>query len=457
VDGPAGVHVGREVVVVKALAGPEAWMTPRALFVLAFPAALTAMLHHAYRPLDQWFVSFLGREAQGALGAGVFVMILVYGAFALIAAGVGPLVARATGEGDWEGRRRILAVGLVGCALVALGLAVFGLTGVGWAVDLLGLKGLAAEHARNYLGTLFVTGAALAVGPTIDASFAASGDTRTPLWLMTAVIAGNAILTPIFAFGLDGGVIGAALGSTVAQTIGTSVGLALLARRFGLWNGRFWPPHATRIFLRIVTIGSPVCLGTAAYALVYWAMLATSITPLGDAVVAGLGIGFSGLEGFAWPLFLGCSTAAASVVGRCLGAGRVDLAREVVRRLFWPQVGLGVFVGLLFLTAGPGVARGFAADEAAWQEAVVYALVLAWSQPAVALEALYEGVLNGSGATRASFLATVPFNLLRIPLAWVLAFPLEMGPAGVWWAINITSYLKAGTKGGIVAWGAWAS
>ena len=40
-----------------------------------------------------------------------------------------------------------------------------------------------------------------------------------------------------------------------------------------------------------------MALGVAAYAGVYWAMLRTSISPLGPEINAALGIGFSALEG----------------------------------------------------------------------------------------------------------------------------------------------------------------
>ncbi|MFT4980058.1 MAG: MATE family multidrug resistance protein [Myxococcota bacterium] len=45
--------------------------------------------------------------------------------------------------------------------------------------------------------------------------------------------------------------------------------------------------------------------------------------------------------------------------------------------------------------------------------------------------------------------------MLRIPLSWFLAFPLGWGAAGVWWAINITTYAKAAGKGASVIWGRW--
>ena len=74
-----------------------------------------------------------------------------------------------------------------------------------------------------------------------------------------------------------------------------------------------------------------MALGVAAYAGVYWAMLRTSISPLGPEINAALGIGFSALEGITWPIFHGLSIAVASLVGRYLGAGRRELAFATVR------------------------------------------------------------------------------------------------------------------------------
>ena len=88
--------------------------------------------------------------------------------------------------------------------------------------------------------------------------------------------------------------------------------------------------------------------------------------------------------------------------------------------------------------------------------AIEYAFVLGFSQLFVSFESLFSAVLEGAGDTRAAFVHTVPYNLLRIPLAWFLAFPLGMEAAGVWWAINITTYMKAALMGWSVWRGGWS-
>ncbi|MCO4743855.1 MAG: MATE family efflux transporter [Proteobacteria bacterium] len=428
-------------------------LTPREVLRLALPATAAAVVHHAYRPLDQFFVQGLGKEAQGALGASTFVLILVWASFAMVSTGVAPLVARATGAADPLRRRQVVGQGLMACAVIAAALVFGGVFVADHIPGWLGLSGLTAEYAATYLRWLFLTGGALVVAPLIDGCFNAMGNTRLPMLLQAAGLALNAVLNPLLIYTAGLGTAGAALATTLAQTAVVLVGLTVLAREIGLKREdlRFSPE-----IWRILEVGTPVGLSTAAYAIVYWAILRTSIAPLGDDVTAGLGIGFSALEALSWPVYVGASVAVSSVVGRRLGAGQPEEAWRVIRWMTGPSLALGTIAGLVFAFAGPFLVNVFTDDPDAAREAILYASVLAWSQPFVATEALTEGVLGGAGDTRKLFLGTVPFNLARVPLAWAMAFPLGMGAAGVWWAINITTVAKAAVKSWFVWRGAWA-
>jgi MATE family multidrug resistance protein len=434
-------------------------LTRAELLKLALPSMASVILTNAYRSVDQYWIQGVGVEAQAAIGSSVFVLIAVCSAFHLSAIGAAPLLARATGAQDPEQRRRLLgrALTLSGCVGVLVSLLLVAMAEP--VSRLIGLEGLTLSESATYLRTLGFTALPLALTPLVDQAFVAMGDTRTPMWLQGLSLLLNAAMTPLFifddvgGFGLGLGIAGAALASNASRLVTTGLGLYLLTRRTGLGVGHLgWGPELARI----LRIGWPAALGITLYACVYWAMLRTSISPLGPHVNAALGIGFSALEGFTWPAFYGISLALSSVVGRALGAGAPEVAWDAVRKAIPLATLAGTVAALLFFFGGP-VLTGFFADDVAVHEAATeYAMILAFSQLFVAWEALAEGALTGAGDTRTVFWTSVPLNILRVPLAWAFAFPLGFAAAGIWWAINLTTFAKAGLKIAAVWRGRWA-
>lgn len=427
-------------------------VTRREIIALALPAAISAILNNAWRVLSQHAVSDLGVAAQAAVGSCTFVVIFAFASYALVFAGTGPLVARATGAGDEALRRRVIGNALLGAA----GIAVVG-GGLLWALapqiaGLLGLSGQPAIEAEAYLRGVALSSLPLAVEPVIDAALIAMGRTGLALSMQSVGVVLNVALNRFFIHGLGLGVMGASLASGASRAIAVLAGLWVLSALTRLAWRDLWPDETLR---RVARIGMPIALNTAAYALVYWALLKVAVSPLGPEVNAALGVGFSALESFTWPAFLGVSLGVASVVGRRLGAGEPEEAARAVRLALPLSVGAGLVAGAAFWFGAEPLCALFTQDPAVLEQAILYARVLAFSQLFVALEALAEGGLEGAGDTATLFWWSAPLNALRVPLGWALALPLGMGAAGVWWAINLTTFAKAMGKGYAIVRGRW--
>jgi putative MATE family efflux protein len=423
-------------------------VTVRELVVLALPAVGSAVLNNTYRIVDQFSVQWLGTSAQAAIGSTTFVLISFQAVFWLTSAGAGPLVARATGARDPELLRKTVGSALTATVLSTIAVGLVAVFGADTLASLLGLSGETHDNAATYLRWLGLGVAGIAFGPLMDAIFIARGQTLLPMILLVGSNVLNAILNGVFIYGLGLGIKGSALATCVSRGLTMVVGFRVLWKEIGWTTGDMGLGDTA---LRLVRIGLPITINTLAYAWVYWALLAFAISPLGPTVNAALGIGFSALEGFTWPLFNGVSLAVASIVGRRLGAGQPDEALRAVRLAFPISTALGVGVSLVFWFGAVPLCQVFTADPLVLDEAVVYARALAMSQLFVAWEALFEGTLAGAGATGAVLLWSAPMNALRVPLGWWLAGPLGYGAAGVWWAINVTTYAKALGKG----WSTW--
>lgn len=427
-------------------------VTRREILLLAAPAAASAILGNAYRIIDQYAVQGLGVPAQAAIGSCTFVLIAIYAVYAIVDGGTGPLVGRATGAGDAALRRRVIGSALTGAlllfALIAAGVSL----AAGGIAATLGLTGQTAIEAATYLRWLALCGVGLATAGTVEASLFAMGRTGLAMGLQLLSTLLNAVLNPLFIYSLGLGIGGAALATGVARVVSLALGLFLLRGLTGLRLSDFGLDPVLR---RVMRVGLPIASNVLAYALVYWALLRWAVSPLGPAVNAALGVGFSALEGFTWPMYLGVSIATASVVSRRLGAGQPEEARRAFRLALPISVGLGLGSAAAFFFGAPFLTGLFTDDPVVWAQAILYARVLAASQLFVSLESLAEGTLEGAGDTRTIFRWSAPLNALRVPLGWALALPLGLGPAGVWWAINLTSLAKCLGKGRAVLRGAW--
>jgi putative MATE family efflux protein len=427
-------------------------VTARALVRLAVPAALSVILNNAFRVVDQHAAGWLGTDAQGAIGSMTFVLLLAFAAWGVVGLGVGPMVARATGAGDLALRRRVVGNALAGSVVVGVAVLGAGYIFADGIASMVGLEGEIADQAARYLRTLALVGLPLAVAPVIDGAFIAMGQTALPMALQGLATALNIVLNVLFIRYFGFGIEGLAVASGVSRLVAVLIGVWALVQEV---QPKVFDLRPDGTLLRVLRVGWPVSANVAAYSLVYWALLRVAISPLGPEVNAALGIGFSALEGFTWPAFYGLSLAVASLVGRSLGAGRPDEAWRAVRLGMPLAVIAGGTAAVVFWFGAHPLCALFTDDPEVLEQAVLYARILAFSQIFVAVEALAEGVLEGAGDTGTVFWASSPFNVLRIPLAWLLATPLGWGAAGIWWAINFTTLLKAVVKGALVLRGKW--
>lgn len=429
----------------------------RDILRLAWPSIASFVCQSAYRVNDQYWVGILGPEAHAALAPSTFFNVLNFSIFFLAVSGSMSLVARATGAHQPRERDRVVLHALVLAVTVAVVLGAIGAPLAGRFAGGLGLSGRTAELCEEYLRTIYLVTIPLALAPLVETVFIAMGNTVVPLCLQVVAVLSNLILNPCLILGLgpfpELGMTGAALATGISRAVSAGLGLAILAR-MGVRPLRAGPFRLRRV-ASVARIGFPSSVSISIYAGVYFGLLGLLLTPRGDAVLGGFSIGFNAFEGVAFPVYLGLSIAGSSLVGRNLGAGNLERADEAVRSLRVAGTSAGLLFTAAFLLLGPWVIPFFTSHPPTAREAWTYVSILAVSQLFVALETVHEKVLLGAGHTGPIFWVSVPGNLLRLPLGWLLATPLGLGAAGVWWAINLSTLVKAVAFTVLVRRGSW--
>jgi putative MATE family efflux protein len=292
-----------------------------------------------------------------------------------------------------------------------------------------------ATLGRRYLGT-YVLGAPLFFGFfAVDAGFRASGDTRTPLAILSVSIAVTMILDPVLILGLGPapklGIEGAAIATAITRTLAFALGVVVLHKRRMVSFGRV--RGAT--IAAITRVGLPTAMTGVVFSLIY-IVLTRSIAPFGPAALAALGIGHR-VESWLYTISLGFGAAVAAIVGQNLGAGEIKRAENSG----WITVGYvmvpAIILSILELTIAPDFAAIFTTDPATQMMGAEYLRISALSNMFLGAEIVLEAALGGSGTTLPPMLTSTTLTALRVPLAiWATA---RFGIVGVWWVIVLTA------------------
>jgi putative MATE family efflux protein len=295
-----------------------------------------------------------------------------------------------------------------------------------------------ARLGRAYLHT-WLLGAPLVFGFfAVEATFRASGDTRTPFTILAGSVLLSIALDPLLISGIGPfprlGVEGAALASVMVRGVGFLAGVVIAVRR-GLIRGSApdW-----RAVPAIVRIGAPLSLAGVLLSVIYmWLTRFTS--RFGTPALAALGIGHK-MEGLGFLAISGFALAASALVGQNLGARQEARAQQAVRLTVSYCLVVTVSSAAAFLLIPERLVSLFTSDPTVVADGVLYLRVIAFAQIGQSFELILEGALAGAGYTFWPQIASTTLTALRIPLAawWSSAF----GLVGIWLALSLTAIAR---------------
>ncbi len=419
----------------------------RSLLLLAIPMVLETLMESLFAVCDVFFVSKLGADAVATVGLTESMLTILYALAMGLSIGAAATVARRIGEKDEEGAARAavqsIALGL-GFALAV------GMTGVFAAPALLRAMGATpsiVETGSTYTRIMLGGNATVVLLFLMNAVFRGAGDAAIAmrvLWLANAL---NIVLGPCLVFGLgpfpELGVTGAAIATNIGRGTGVLVQLWTLfhrgrrirvgARHLALdvkvMRG-IWRLSSTGVFQILISTTS-------------WVFLVRVLSAFGSVVVAGNTIGIR-LIIFALLPAWGLANAAATMVGQALGAEKPDRAeRATWMAARYNLVFLGV-ISVIFIAAAHPIVAFFTADPEVARHAVACLRTVSVGFMAFGFGMTLTSALNGAGDTwTPTWINLAMFWCFEIPLAYVLARPLGVGPVGVYYAITIAFTLHA--------------
>lgn len=230
------------------------------------------------------------------------------------------------------------------------------------------------------------------------------------------------------------GVTGAALGTALAEVVTAVFMLWSACRRspyLKIEKSMFWKPdfkyYRTAAYISLPIAFEHIILCGAQVALTH------IIAPLGTISIAANSLGVTA-ESLCYMPGYGIGTAATTLVGQSIGAGKKELAR----RYAWLSVQLGValmtFAGILMFIFAPAMFALLTPNPEVRMLGIHVLRIKAFAEPLYAASIVAAGALRGAGDTRVpSIINLVSMWGIRITAASLLA--PGFGLKGVWLAM----------------------
>jgi putative MATE family efflux protein len=237
-------------------------------------------------------------------------------------------------------------------------------------------------------------------------------DTRTPLRIVTAGFAVNAVLNATFIYGFGWGIAGSAAGTVLAQW-GMALLFALHVVRAARARGASLRPGFSGVTVAAAS-GGWLLLRTASLRL---AMLATVFAGslLGVTALAALQVALAVFSLLAFVLD-SLAIAGQAMIGHGLGGARLERVLTVTRRLVHFGLLAGAAVGVLIAALSPVLGVLFTSDPAVNRALPPVLVVMAIGVPLAGFVFVLDGVLIGAGDSRYLALSGLVNLAVYLPL-----------------------------------------
>jgi len=387
------------------------------------PTTLGAVAVILYYLADTYFISLMGTNELAALGF-TFPLTILFTYFGVgLGIGTSALVARALGSKNLLQAQEMTFASMLAGLLLGLILMLPALATIDVVFPLLGAQPERMVLIRDFMQIWYLGLPFMLMQFAGTAAIRACGNAKLHGKLMTAGAVLNAILDPLFIFGLGPvpamGIAGAAVATVIAWGFTIVIIAFHLCLREQLLSFKLPPlPALLATWRKLLTITGPAALANMITPLAMGVLTAT-ISGYGPQAVAAFGV-VSRVEAFIMIVVLGMSMSVPPFISQNYGAQRYDRVQQGLRLslnfVVMLQLGLYVVVAL----SAPGIAAIFTRDEVVQDIITLILRILPLSYAFQGMVVLSASSFNALHAPRNALLTSLlRFFVFYVPLALI--------------------------------------
>ena len=410
---------------------------------LALPMVFGMLGIIIFNIVDAAYLGRLGTKELAAISFTFPVIMIVSSVSMGMGMGVSAILSVTLGKGDHYLASRYTSDGLLLAVIIVLLVVLLGLSTITPVFRLLGAEGEVLKLIHQYMKIWYI-GVAFVVVPQVgNNAIRAGGDTKTPATVMMLSALLNAILDPLFIFGLGPfpkmGIEGAALATVISRMISFCVAIYILYYRDKLLVFKIAPiKEVLHSWKEILYIGVPAAI-TRMITPLAMGFITGLLAVHGNNVVAGYGTA-TRIEGFVFVLNMAVGSVIGVFIGQNLGAKKIDRVFAGSRYANKLSLLSGLGLMIVLLAVAPLAGHIFTKDPDVQKYTTLYLRIMAVSYG-------FQGVFLNSNSILnvirkpllASAMVLIECIGLYIPLA--LIGDKIWGPKGIFAAIAISNII----------------
>lgn len=421
----------------------------RNIFLLSWPAVSEHLLYTITMLVDMIMVSKLGTNSIAAVGVSnimSFIFISIFGFPLRIAAQA--ITARFAGKNNMAKIKEVGGNTLFLSLSVGSLISLTGILGSRMLLHIMGTSEPVTMIGKTYLSIVLGIAMFRFLYYVCSGILRGMGDTRTPMFIMIFANIFNVIFNYFLIFGIgifpELGVIGAGI-----ATGGSYILAGLIIFTVTIYFREGIPVTIGDIrklnrgmIKNIIRVSLPAAIETAVRRgglFVFMKM----VTAVGTVALAAHQLTVR-IEAFSFMIGVGFGVAANTLSGQSLGAGDPELAEESIKKTSY--YALLIMTGLaFFFVLNPGlVFKIFNPEPTVRLFGIMALMICAFEQIPIGIFMVVTGGLKGAGDTKTPmFISFIGSIVVRLPLAYIFAFKMDYGFAGIWLAAVIDWTVKA--------------
>lgn len=393
---------------------------------MAIPMAFGIGAVILFNVVDTIYVGHLGTRELAAMSFTFPVVFTVMSLTMGLGVGVTAVISRAIGEGDSQKVARLTTHGLMLALLLVVMVAGLGVLSIEPLFSALGAERELLPLIRAYMLPWYL-GVGLLVVPMVgNGAIRATGDTKTPSFVMMLAGGVNVVLDPLLIFGMGPfprmELAGAAWATVISWVVAFVAALWILSRREKMLSARYFGlTDMADSAKNILSIGLPAA-ATNMLVPMAAAVLTRIASQFGHSAVAAYGVG-TRVESLSMIGAMALATSATPFAGQNLGARKPERIREALSFGVKACLAWGLGVALLLGLLAPTIASWFSPEGEVVHSAAWYLRLVPISYGAYGASVFCVSLFNGMNRPiNAGVVIVVRLFVLAVPLALAGAY-----------------------------------